>query len=214
MIRRNKIALSASICLVLATGSVSALTLVTSTNSAATGAENAAGANGPGTSPVTVYDDKYIDDLVYLPPTAAAAGSASPAAGGGAPLGTAANDSQSRASDGSILGSSSDAPLGAEGAQGAAGQPSPEAGRSTSPTNTDNPNPPQGSPDLSPANPSPAPDIGSSPQPVPTTSPPRTTIPPGVELPSDWPSGVPYPPLPAGCKKPHLEDNGVWNCEH
>jgi len=210
MIRRNKIALSASICLVLGTGSVSALTLVASTNSAAAGTETAAGVNGLGGSPVTVYEDKYIDDLVYVPPADPGAGTAA-ATGVGAPVSAAANEGQSRASDGSVLGSSSDAP---QGAQVAAGQPAPESGGSASPITTDNPNPPQGSPDLNPANPSPVPDISSSPQPVPTTSPPRSTIPTGAELPSDWPAGVPYPPIPSGCRQPHLEDNGVWNCEH
>lgn len=39
-----------------------------------------------------------------------------------------------------------------------------------------------------------------------------TTLPPGV--PADWPPGKPIPPMPAGCKQPQLEDNGVWNCQH
>ena len=51
-----------------------------------------------------------------------------------------------------------------------------------------------------------------------TTSPPATTPtttwPPGTQLPRDWPPGKPYPPIPPGCTRPHLEDNGVWNCEH
>ena len=54
----------------------------------------------------------------------------------------------------------------------------------------------------------------------PTTTPaPTTTVkvtsttvrPPGV--PADWPAGKPIPPMPAGCKKPQLELNGVWNCD-
>ena len=69
---------------------------------------------------------------------------------------------------------------------------------------------------------------------VPRTTVPRTTVPApatsaaptttqpaapanpyvGVELPSNWPSGVPLPPIPAGCLQPHLEDDGRWNCEH
>ncbi len=41
-----------------------------------------------------------------------------------------------------------------------------------------------------------------------------TTLPPGARIPSDWPPERPIPPLPANCKKPVLEDNGIWNCEH
>jgi hypothetical protein len=52
-----------------------------------------------------------------------------------------------------------------------------------------------------------------------TTTPPTTvaapssTLPPGVRIPADWPAGKPIPPIPAGCKSPQLEDNGVWNCQ-
>ncbi|MEI7886156.1 MAG: hypothetical protein WCJ04_02095 [Actinomycetes bacterium] len=210
MIRRNKIALTASICLVLGTGSVSALTLVASTNSAAAGTETAAGVNGLGGSPVTVYEDKYIDDLLYVPPADAGAGTAA-ATGVGAPVEATASDGRVSASDGWVAGGSLETSVGVEGATG---QPSPESGRSTNPTVAENPNPPQSSPAIAPANPSPTPGIVSSPEPVPTTSPPRSTIPTGAELPSDWPAGVPYPPIPSGCRQPHLEDNGVWNCEH
>ncbi len=48
----------------------------------------------------------------------------------------------------------------------------------------------------------------TTPAPAPTT----TILPPGV--PADWPAGKPIPPMPAGCQKPQLEDNGVWNCDH
>ena len=41
-----------------------------------------------------------------------------------------------------------------------------------------------------------------------------TTLPAGAQVPSDWPTNTPIPPIPAGCRKPVLEDNGVWNCEH
>lgn len=34
-----------------------------------------------------------------------------------------------------------------------------------------------------------------------------------VEVPEDWPAGTPLPPMPANCEQPHLEDNGVWNCQ-
>ena len=33
-----------------------------------------------------------------------------------------------------------------------------------------------------------------------------------IEVPEDWPVGVPLPPIPPGCVEPHLEDGGVWNC--
>ncbi len=46
--------------------------------------------------------------------------------------------------------------------------------------------------------------------PAPATT--STTRPPGV--PADWPADKPIPPMPAGCQKPQLEDNGVWNCDH
>jgi hypothetical protein len=49
-----------------------------------------------------------------------------------------------------------------------------------------------------------------------TTPPPPTvttsTLPPGV--PADWPPSKPIPPMPPGCQKPQLEDNGEWNCDH
>ncbi len=38
-----------------------------------------------------------------------------------------------------------------------------------------------------------------------------TTWPVGV--PRDWPVGKPIPPMPANCRQPQLEDNGVWNCQ-
>ena len=38
-----------------------------------------------------------------------------------------------------------------------------------------------------------------------------TTWPRGV--PRDWPADKPIPPMPADCREPHLEDNGVWNCQ-
>jgi hypothetical protein len=58
-----------------------------------------------------------------------------------------------------------------------------------------------------------APPTTSAPSPpttVPSTT--STTRPPGV--PADWPDDKPIPPMPAGCQKPQLEDNGVWNCDH
>lgn len=59
---------------------------------------------------------------------------------------------------------------------------------------------------------------------VPGSDPPPTTsatepgggdaVPPGFEVPEDWPEGEPYPPIPDGCERGHLEDDGSWNCEH
>ncbi len=48
----------------------------------------------------------------------------------------------------------------------------------------------------------------TTPKPVTPTT---TARPPGV--PADWPAGKPIPPMPAGCKQPQLELNGVWNCD-
>ena len=48
--------------------------------------------------------------------------------------------------------------------------------------------------------------------PGPTTT--STTLPAGARIPRDWPPGKPIPPIPPGCRKPVLEDNGVWNCDH
>lgn len=51
--------------------------------------------------------------------------------------------------------------------------------------------------------------------PPPAAVPPSTTTttrPPGV--PDDWPADEPIPPMPPGCQKPQLEDNGEWNCDH
>ena len=58
-----------------------------------------------------------------------------------------------------------------------------------------------------------APPTTAAPAP-PTTVPPTTstTRPPGV--PADWPADKPIPPMPEGCQKPQLEDNGEWNCDH
>lgn len=57
------------------------------------------------------------------------------------------------------------------------------------------------------------------PAPTPTTRPADHLVypkdlPPGWEIPEDWPANKPLPPIPAGCRQGHLEDNLVWNCEH
>jgi len=79
------------------------------------------------------------------------------------------------------------------------------------PTPTPAPTPaPTSPPTVAPTTPTTAPRVTTPP----TTAPPTgTTLPPGVRIPSDWPPGVPIPPIPPGCKQPQLEDNGVWNCQ-
>jgi hypothetical protein len=64
--------------------------------------------------------------------------------------------------------------------------------------------------------PSPAAPLPVSAAPPPATAPPATTTtterPDGV--PDDWPEDEPIPPMPPGCEKPQLEDDGEWNCDH
>ncbi len=95
-------------------------------------------------------------------------------------------------------------------------------------TNAPSPTPetapaPQATPETAPT-PEPAPSTSSAPAPAPTTpttmapKPPTTTAPPaavasGARIPRDWPANKPIPPIPPGCEKPQLEDNGKWNCE-
>jgi hypothetical protein len=54
--------------------------------------------------------------------------------------------------------------------------------------------------------------------PTPTTAAPAptasTAAPRPEGVPSDWPANKPIPPMPANCRDPQLEDNGVWNCQH
>jgi hypothetical protein len=66
------------------------------------------------------------------------------------------------------------------------------------------------------ASPAPAPapvaTVGSSTTTAaPTAATTTTTWPTGV--PRDWPADQPIPPMPANCRQPQLEDNGVWNCQ-
>jgi hypothetical protein len=77
------------------------------------------------------------------------------------------------------------------------------------------------------AGPSPLTDL-ASPRPAPTTPTATGTVPPTtpapttttttatakIEVPEDWPPGKPLHPMPPGCREPHLEDNGEWNCQH
>ena len=41
-----------------------------------------------------------------------------------------------------------------------------------------------------------------------------TTVARPLGVPADWPANEPIPPMPADCRQPQLEDNGVWNCDH
>jgi len=211
MIRRNKIALGASVCLVLATGSVSSLVLLASTTSPPGSAESANATNSAPHSPVTVYEDQYIDDLIYVPPVGTETGAAESGTGTAAPTPSAANPGQVAGTEGSVAGSPSAASTGF--AVGSA-QQEPNAERSANPGPSESPSPARNAPVTNTTPPAPSAPISTTPVPVPTTRPAPTAMPAGVELPSDWPSGVPYPPIPEGCRKPHLEDNGVWNCEH
>ena len=63
-----------------------------------------------------------------------------------------------------------------------------------------------------PAKPVPGSGNSGSPAPASVATTPTTRVPPGVEIPEDWPPGKPIPPIPPNCHEPHLEDNGVWNC--
>ena len=151
-------------------------------------------------TPVTVVQDQYVDDVVYetspesttvapwpVTPVAAVAPAATPAAA-------------------TLVWSKSNSPAAsvASTSEGDAHQP-----------DTTVPVTPESKP--APTTTTAAPRVATSATTTTTTaapSTPTTTWPPGTELPKDWPPGKPYPPIPPGCKKPHLEDNGVWNCEH
>ena len=54
---------------------------------------------------------------------------------------------------------------------------------------------------------------GGTQTPPPAQPTPTTLVPPGVEIPDNWPAGKPIPPIPPNCREPHLEDNGKWNCQ-
>jgi hypothetical protein len=59
--------------------------------------------------------------------------------------------------------------------------------------------------------PAPVATVGSSTTVAPKAATTTTTWPTGV--PRDWPADKPIPPMPANCRQPQLEDNGVWNCQ-
>jgi hypothetical protein len=48
----------------------------------------------------------------------------------------------------------------------------------------------------------------------PAPEPKTATAPPDAAVPEGWPAGEPVPPMPEGCREPHLEDDGTWNCQH
>lgn len=70
--------------------------------------------------------------------------------------------------------------------------------------------------------PAPAASAAAGPAPVATVTAPTTTTAPKAAtttttwprgVPRDWPADKPIPPMPANCRDPQLEDNGVWNCQ-
>ena len=192
MLRRNAIAASVASAMALASIAVTAYT-VTDDGSRDDAVGELAAARQ---TTETVVKDEYIDDVVYATsdtvPTTLSPGAP------GAPATTAAPGEQAAAPPGDV---------GAASAGDTAGPPAGATNphSTTSPSRTGSPNGQTPTTTTSP------------PRATTTTQPPSappTTWPPGTELPEAWPAGVPYPPIPAGCRKPHLEDNGVWNCEH
>ena len=197
MVRRHLIAWAVSGTSVIGTFGAAVVTF------AAPEVNRVAGPVASSVPPVTVYDDRYIDDLVAAPspsmPTALLVGQ-----GAVPPQNTPTTEATAMQ------------PV-------AAAVPNPaRPAPSAAPPRTDEPDRALAH-DNSPATPLPTASPGSTPS---TTAPragpaaPSSTttvpavLPPGAEVPNDWPTGTPYPPIPPGCRKPHLEDNGKWNCEH
>ena len=100
-----------------------------------------------------------------------------------------------------------DATTDADGeAAGASEGPAPTSGPSSPQRRASSTTTPPAPPPTHPVSPT---TTTTTPTPTPTTT---TTRPPGV--PADWPADRPIPPMPANCRHPQLEDNGVWNCDH
>jgi hypothetical protein len=190
MMRRNAIAASAASAMVLASIAVTAYT-VTDDGARGDGVGELAAARR---TTETVVQEQVVDDLVYATsdtvPTTSTPGAVPGAPAAPAPPGTPTAPAASPSGDVGATSAGEPASSGTGSApRAAAPRPAP---RAATPTTT------------------------SPPRVTTTTRPPSaptTTWPPGTELPEAWPAGVPYPPIPAGCRKPHLEDNGVWNCE-
>ncbi len=92
------------------------------------------------------------------------------------------------------------------GSTGGAAPATPDADGSSSPAPASAPSATSSAPTAPPSQPRATTTAPASPA---TTT---TTRPPGV--PADWPADRPIPPIPPGCQKPQLEDDGVWNCDH
>ena len=165
-----------------------------------------------GGAPTTIVETRYVDDPYYVPGAdpggssgaalsstgAAAAGAASTGAGATAVSGAGTTGS----SGGSEMALAATSPV-----AGATGSPSSSSG-SSAPATASVPNPGAAAPTTA------KPVAPTTVRPPTTTAAPPTTLPLGVRIPSDWPPGKPIPPIPPGCQKPQLEDNGVWNCDH
>ncbi len=194
MVRRNLIASVIATSMVMGAGIAAASSMISARSDHADTAGQAQPASESLATlpPVTVVQDQFVDDLVYVPSPGAV--EPAPGTGGAAAPPTATPPAPART------------PSAAPSATGPSGSPvadSPTAPSLTSPARSTVP----------PVTSSPAP--AATPKPTTTQpSPPTANLPAGAEVPSDWPAGTPYPPIPPGCVKPHLEDNGVWNCEH
>ena len=90
--------------------------------------------------------------------------------------------------------------------------PTPETAPAPAPTPESAPTPEPAPATPSAPIPAPAAPTTMAPKPITTTAPPAA-VPSGARIPNDWPANKPIPPIPPGCEKPQLEDNGKWNCE-
>ena len=206
MVHRNRIASIVAIVGTLITGTAAARTLVITEHPSARSARSVNSPTAPTAAPVTIYQDQYIDDPVddtspIVPaPATSPVGAGSPQLVGSPatppPTGRDTAPSGSAATVAAVVSNTSDASNDVGDERPTSTEPSRPQRTTTSPPRTTS--------TIAPTAPS-----TTVVQPSPTT-----TWPPGVELPSDWPAGKPYPPIPPGCRQPHLEDNGVWNCEH
>ena len=189
MIHRTHIASVAAIVMTVATGTAATRALSPPIEPHVSGTPAESRPMSAGT-PMTVYVDEYQDEPIYVdapaPPTTT---SPPPLASSGAALTVATATPTVPSAD-------------------TAGHEDSDAAQSGDPHSDDDH--PAIAPGQLPASTPPSTSTTTtSPHSVPTT-----TLPRGAEVPSDWPPGTPYPPIPPGCHHPHLEDNGVWNCEH
>lgn len=198
MVRRHLIAWIVSGTSVLGTAGLTVVTVATPAQ-----APQASPAAGP---PVTVYDDRYINDYVVTSPAPVKDTTTT------SPHATEASRSPTTVALAPPAGMAVNWPAAAAGTA-VASAPAQQPTR-TPDTTPPRPSAPPGLPNTTPPTTVPLTSPPRSTTTVPSTVPTATTLPPGAEVPRDWPAGVPYPPILAGCSKPHLEDNGQWNCEH